>query len=267
MTGWLNDMIELLNAAGEVFWRFSSAMFVQTTILVGILAVLDVLLLRRLRASVRYAVWTLVLAKLVLPVSLSSPVSIARLMPTFGSRPVEETEWSIASVSASFADYAVSGREERPIARAQPDTSNSLHWNAWVLASWLGVESLLFAILIRRARHVRRIVARSEPPPETLQVVLNECLDTARMRRSNVRLRVTRDLRHVPGHRPDPPRARRQPRTAAIVPGLCPRADALEAVRSSGQYGANGAASPLLLSPARVGGECGAAPPEGTGGR
>jgi WD40 repeat protein/beta-lactamase regulating signal transducer with metallopeptidase domain len=211
-------------------------MFVQSTTLVGVLAVLDVLLLRRLRASVRYAVWTLVLVKLVLPVSLSSSLSLAQWMPAFDTPVVEQTAPPFAGVrlssvardddlkelssdavrahalAAPFHAEAPTGETATTAATTAPSiapivrshknppaattgpTIERVHWNAWALASWLGVVAVLLGVLVRRVLHVRRIVKQSGPPPDRLQAVLDECLDAARLRRAFVRLRMTRDL-------------------------------------------------------------------------
>ena len=81
MTDRLYGVVDGLNHLGEVHWQFAVAMFIQVSVLVLILLVLDLLLLKRMRAAIRYGIWSLVLVKLLLPVSLSSPISLSQWLP------------------------------------------------------------------------------------------------------------------------------------------------------------------------------------------
>ncbi len=72
----MNAIIETINAAGQAFIRFALPMFIQSSVLILILLLVDMVLRRRVRAVFRYWIWMLVLLKLVLPPSLWSPVSI-----------------------------------------------------------------------------------------------------------------------------------------------------------------------------------------------
>jgi hypothetical protein len=74
-------IVEHLNALGRPFVGWSLAMLVQSSVLILLLLVIDLLIRRRVRAVVRYAIWSLVLVKLVLPPSLASPIGLAALAP------------------------------------------------------------------------------------------------------------------------------------------------------------------------------------------
>src|SRR5262245_17622304 len=52
-------------------------MFWQSSLLIALIYVLDLALRRKVRAAVRYALWLIVLVKLVLPPSLALPTSLA----------------------------------------------------------------------------------------------------------------------------------------------------------------------------------------------
>ena len=73
----LSAVIHAINRAGAMHWDFASAMFVQVAVLVAILALVEVCLRRRVRAVVRYWLWALVILKLMLPVALRTPASLA----------------------------------------------------------------------------------------------------------------------------------------------------------------------------------------------
>jgi len=81
MSNPFSGFVEFLNRCGDAYWDFAAAMFIQVSVLVAILLCLDLLVLRRLRAAVRYAAWSLLLVKLILPVSLHSPVSVSQYLP------------------------------------------------------------------------------------------------------------------------------------------------------------------------------------------
>ncbi len=71
----MGELVTVLNAAGGAFVAFAAHMLIQSSVLIILLAALDLVLRRRVKAVVRYWIWLLVLAKLLLPPSLSSPTS------------------------------------------------------------------------------------------------------------------------------------------------------------------------------------------------
>ena len=73
----MNSFIDPLNYLGARFADFALAMFVQSSLLIVLLFALDLVLRNRVRAVVRYALWMLVLIKLVLPPSFAAPTSLA----------------------------------------------------------------------------------------------------------------------------------------------------------------------------------------------
>jgi len=79
----MNTILEQINSAGEAFVDFALPMLVQSSILIVILLLADFFLRRKVRAVFRYWMWMLVLIKLILPASLSSPLSVGYL---FGDR-------------------------------------------------------------------------------------------------------------------------------------------------------------------------------------
>src|SRR5512137_987672 len=72
----MSAALSWLNSLGNVFVLFTARMLIQSSVLILILLLLDFVLRRRVRAVVRYWIWLLVLAKLLLPPSLSSPTSL-----------------------------------------------------------------------------------------------------------------------------------------------------------------------------------------------
>jgi len=72
----MSEFISLLNSAGAAFVGFAGRMLVQSSLLIVVLAILDLVLRKRVKAVVRYWIWMLVLAKLLLPPSFSSPTGL-----------------------------------------------------------------------------------------------------------------------------------------------------------------------------------------------
>src|SRR5207245_11080745 len=71
------EMIHALNHLGARFADFALSMLVQSSLLIVLLFALDLVLRNRVRAVVRYALWMLVLIKLVLPPSFAPPARLA----------------------------------------------------------------------------------------------------------------------------------------------------------------------------------------------
>ncbi|HEV2970968.1 MAG TPA: hypothetical protein VGY55_13430, partial [Pirellulales bacterium] len=202
----LSPCVEFLNRFGESFWNFASGMLVQVTILVLVLLALELLLRHRVRAVVRYAVWLMVLVKLVLPVDLRTPASIAYWLPAGhvgNSRPLDQTLDAGLSASAVDREPAIADRPERteppgasaaphdtaavsdlkssgppmapaPIAAAAPPTP--LHWRGALFGLWILAVAALLALVGRRAAWVLRIVRQATDAPRELEDQLRECL-------------------------------------------------------------------------------------------
>jgi beta-lactamase regulating signal transducer with metallopeptidase domain len=77
----MNSLIEMLNLGSGPFLRFAWSMLWQSSLLIALIFLLDFALRKRVRATVRYALWMLVLLKLVLPASFSLPTSPGRWVP------------------------------------------------------------------------------------------------------------------------------------------------------------------------------------------
>jgi beta-lactamase regulating signal transducer with metallopeptidase domain len=69
-------MVEQLNAIARLWWEWSVGMFWQVGLLILLIAALDRLIRRWAWPQLRYALWSLILIKLVLPPSLSLPSGI-----------------------------------------------------------------------------------------------------------------------------------------------------------------------------------------------
>jgi beta-lactamase regulating signal transducer with metallopeptidase domain len=71
----MNSFVETLNLFGGQFLNFAWPILWQSSLLIAFIFALDFLLARKIRASVRYALWLAVLVKLILPPTFASPTS------------------------------------------------------------------------------------------------------------------------------------------------------------------------------------------------
>jgi beta-lactamase regulating signal transducer with metallopeptidase domain len=72
----MDSVITFLNTTGKSFVGFSISMLIQSSVLSIVLLVLDLLLRKKFRAVLLYCIWMLILVKLVLPTTLSSPTGL-----------------------------------------------------------------------------------------------------------------------------------------------------------------------------------------------
>ncbi|MHC4124169.1 MAG: M56 family metallopeptidase [Planctomycetota bacterium] len=146
----INTCITDLNSIGRGFWDYAAGMFIQSSVLIVILLVIDFLLRKRARAVFRYCLWMLVFVKLVLPASLTLPTgigywagsyfesetSMVQLMP-----PIEEANPIAIERQEDFVPLVPAMVEE---AAAGAFTVEPICWEGAVFLGWLiGVLVLL----------------------------------------------------------------------------------------------------------------------------
>jgi len=73
----MNSLIESLNACGARFVDFALPLLWQSSLLIAVVFACDFLLRRKVRAAVRYSLWFVVFAKLLLPPTLALPTGAA----------------------------------------------------------------------------------------------------------------------------------------------------------------------------------------------
>lgn len=154
----MNTLIELLNHYGEVFVNHAQAIAVQLSVVIVMVWLLERMLRRRVRASVRYALWMLVLVKLLLPTSLASPSGLGWWLRTQhegeSRRFVVETSTAAAAVPNTAATPAA-------ISNAPGRSATPVSVHAWLMLGSAGVSCILLAYLMFRWRAVRRMVLGS----------------------------------------------------------------------------------------------------------
>jgi|GEM_PF-4331329 len=210
----MNTVIECLNSAGAWFIAFVLPMLIQSGVLILFILGIDVLIRKKVRAVFRYGLWMLVLVKLMLPTSLSSPTSLGYWIgipiPEFqqssqDTNPVPQEP--IVPPSMTYTDPLTPERletipipkttetmvydtspivpveiENDPVAAATPITipapiepAPRFTWQAIVLLVWGLIVLILFLLLVQRVFFVRQLVAQARNARGTVIAVFNQC--------------------------------------------------------------------------------------------
>jgi|GEM_PF-6715026 len=200
MVGTLTGVI---NSAGVWLLDWTWPMLWQSSIVIAVVFMLDRLLRRQARARVRYALWMLVLVKLVLPPSLALPSGMGYwierpkqvqaaepavwAMPAIVYDPILKTDYDAKPVESKRIQLKEMVRSE-PDRVGIPLTSEGLAFIGW-MAGMLALSILA----LRRVLYVRQVVARAVDGPERLQAVLDRIAGEMGVRGA-VRLRLTPEV-------------------------------------------------------------------------
>ena len=204
----MNAILEHINSAGYVFVKFSSSMLVQSSVLIVILLLLDIVLRKKVQAVFRYWIWMLLLVKLVLPASLSSPISLGnwlggRLVQVELISPAVETNSgqtepllsSAPNVSTAFGRPAeglsggqnllpatvATADEVQPASVIDPMAVSLVRWQGIVFLAWLAVVVVLVLLLVQRAIFVWGLIRQARPANHFINGVFRYCCDRMRV--------------------------------------------------------------------------------------
>jgi len=196
----MNAILEQINSVGLKFVEFALPMFVQSVVLILILLLADFVLRKKVRAVFRYWIWLLVLVKLILPTSLSSPMSLGYF---FGDRlscvnktetppepqaQFEEPETAnvppfidLTNIEADQSTKAAPPvRPEAEPAVISPATPPAipvtpLSWQGTVFLTWLTVVIAMILLLLQRVIFVRGLVAQAKEADGVIAGTLESC--------------------------------------------------------------------------------------------
>ena len=195
----MNLILEHINSIGNGFVDFALPMLLQSSVLIAILLALDFILRKKVRAVFRYCVLMLIFVKLVLPVSLSSPISLAYL---FGDElagvksaniitalnPVIEP--TLQSVKPALPPPSAADAELVTVESAAVPASAELSWQGLVFVIWLVVVMAMLLLLIQRAVFVCGLVSQAKPANGLMTDALDFCRNKLGIK-SEVGLRVS----------------------------------------------------------------------------
>ncbi len=202
MNAFLHACVAGVNGIGRGFCTHAVGMFVQSGVLIAVFLIADLLLHSRLRATVRYWIWMLVIIKLLLPPTFALPTGIGHWLGEYAALPSPAGRQALEAAGSQESPGQpvlpeTAGQPLAPLAQrsnadveaAMTDPVESaagpgarLTWQGAAVLLW-GVGVLAFVVLvIRRVLFVRRLVAQGHPAQGEPADLLEEC-----RRRMNIR--------------------------------------------------------------------------------
>lgn len=179
--------LEILNRCGENTLQIMWPMLWQSSVLVSILFALDFVFRKKVRAAIRYALWLVVLVKLILPTTIASPTN-PRWWIHFSTPPTAKTK--TIPFTVTYGDQ-IAPDFQMPLTPIPVLPRPHLSFAACILIFSIGASLSLFAWLLIRWRRVSQKVRDAKISGE-LDSLLDEVRQLAGLR-SAIRLRLTTD--------------------------------------------------------------------------
>ena len=191
----MGTIISVLNKSGAIFCQHGMTMLVQFGLLTSLLFLADILIRKRVKASLRYCLWCLVLIKLVLPTTLSLPTGIGQLSGVNFSVALTQVEPPAPQIQTVYAPtkstpVQTSSEFARPINSPQdivesgvaktaesPASAEAipLNWQGGIFIAWLFGVLVLLAGFIRRIASIKKLITQSKPASERLVEMVHTC--------------------------------------------------------------------------------------------
>ena len=203
-------MIGQINNLAQLWWDWTSAMFWQVGLLIVLIALLDLLIRKWAWPQLRYALWSLVLIKLILSPALSLPSGLApklrpyvtQVLNKAASEPAvtEKLLPALPFLSNRITQVAVQSEphlmltmEDVPTEgnsvgseRLTQATGPRLDWRVHAMSLWfLGVLTLGVLLLVKLRRLSREYPGRSPKAslPQSFHEQLAQCAKHLKLRR------------------------------------------------------------------------------------
>lgn len=203
----MTALIQTLNTWGQTFCHHALWMLVQSGILVAILWGLDIFLRRRIKASIRYAIWLLVLVKLILPVDFKLPsgigywvgrqtekASVSSSIPLpQSSAPVIAAKETIHIPAAAVHAADAAPTDTTPVSYESIAPEVKLSVQGWLLLLWIIGIMILTGGFSWQMLTVRRIISRGNLAPEFLLELLRQSQSRLQMK-SPVQVRLSEEI-------------------------------------------------------------------------
>jgi beta-lactamase regulating signal transducer with metallopeptidase domain len=171
----MNSLIDTLNVWGEHAFRFAWPMLWQSSLLIALVLALDLLMRRRVRPAVRYALWLLVGIKLLLPPSLALPTSVGWwLRPATAAPARPQPRQGSVSYGDPMPLTELASIPPTTIVQVLAPPPPRLTAAAWGLMGVVAVGLGLVGWMFRRWYQVAGISRRAAPAPGALSRLLPE---------------------------------------------------------------------------------------------
>lgn len=182
-------MLQLLQDAGHATLNHVLSSLVQAAALALLIGAIDLTIGRRLRSSLRQALWLLVVVKLILPPTLELPTSAAYWIGRLALKPREIRAVSGLPPNLS-ATWEMVPAEPPPIAPLHSYVlRKSTDPTSLLLVLWLAGSTTLAIVLFRRQRRVHSLLRTASPAtPELDSLLAQASLEAGLSRRPRLLL-------------------------------------------------------------------------------
>ena len=147
-------MTEALNSIAMSWWSWMSAMFWQVTILVLLVLLIDSFLGKRLFPQLRYAIWLLVLVKLIIPPDFSLPTGLFSSVDPLISPHIELASSTknieVKAGSSARVENAGDVNDSEPAVGNQANANTELNPAVYVFIFWFLGVLIFIGLLISR---------------------------------------------------------------------------------------------------------------------
>ena len=205
-------MVNTINDIAMLWWNWMAGMFWQVGLLIILIACIDAVIKRWAWPQLRYALWLLVLLKLMLPPGISMPGSLIETVQPEVSRIIERAASKPVPVAEYHSFFVLS--ESTPAAQAiasQPESTFSLQtsepvfegyaasfedvtparsvgflWQSYALVIWLLGMTVLGGWLFSRLHRLRTGQSLCESScsiPQSFHNTMSRCAQQLRLRR------------------------------------------------------------------------------------
>ena len=199
-------MSEQINSMAEVWWLWMWPMFWQVGLLIALVGLIDLVMRRRVWPQVRYALWLLVLLKMVLPPGLALSTSVSSYLRPLARDSLRgrliayevntgdnmRTEMPAVTLMSDTAPTETSAEGDGRIAMRQAVVEpiekggGKLCWRGYLMLGWLvGVLVLTgwLVVRFRQLRGVHRVGVDSIELPEWFERLAAEAGKKLKLRR------------------------------------------------------------------------------------
>jgi beta-lactamase regulating signal transducer with metallopeptidase domain len=206
-------MIEQINHIASLWWSATMAMFWQVGVLIIVIGCVDLIIRKWAWPQLRYALWLMVLVKLILPPTISLSTSVTSGLEPLAKQIVAQenrrenlypaTATILTNFENTLAESPVETLSSRDIVTEQPpavvftgfenvagQSLNAIHirpvWQAYAMAVWLTGMLILGGWLIIKLLHLRkadRRLATTASLPESFHTAIARCAKSLGLRR------------------------------------------------------------------------------------
>src|SRR5512140_442345 len=168
----MTALLEFLRAsAPSAFENLVWPMLWQSSLLIGVLFLLDSMSRRRLRPAIRYSLWLVLLVKLLLPPSLALPTSFAWwLRPSAAPATPTGSRSVVVTYGPPTATALMASPSAGPLLPPRPP----FPFSEWALLVSSGVSLFLLGVMLVRWRQIARMVNEAISAPAPLERLLGE---------------------------------------------------------------------------------------------